>query len=74
MAMLKSERKALLLLLKVRKYVERAQEDDSFRHQMLMLILRAGEDAAEIIIATPDSVRKAVAALAIMSAANSLIA
>ncbi len=60
--MLAEEKSALLLLIKVRKYLEKAVNGESFHHQMLMLIIRPDEPI-EVVFAVPKRVRAAIAKL-----------
>jgi hypothetical protein len=62
MSLLETDRQALILLIKVQKYVEKAKGDDKFRHQMLALIVRPGEPI-ETIWSVPARARNAIARL-----------
>lgn len=60
--MLTRDNQALLLLIKVRKYLEKAADDDSFRHQMLALIIRPNQQV-EIVCSVPKALRSAIGKL-----------
>lgn len=61
-SLLEAERQALLLLIKVRRYIEKDPKNDHFRHQMLALIVRP-DQPLEILYAVPKAVRVAIAKL-----------
>lgn len=60
--LLEAEQQALLLLIKVRRYIEKDPKDDHFRHQMLALIVRP-DQPLEVLYAVPKPVRAAIANL-----------
>lgn len=60
--LLQAEDQALLLLIKVRRYLEKEANDDHFRHQMLALIIRHGEPV-ELVWLVPPKVRAAIGRL-----------
>jgi NACHT domain len=59
MQLLASETKALLILVKVRKYVEKAPDDEKFKHRMLALIVRGSGDL-EVIWSVPQRLQHAL--------------
>lgn len=61
-AMLKAQDQALLMLIKVRRYVEKDPKDDHFRHQMLAVIVQP-EEPLELVFAVPPCLRAAIAKL-----------
>nr|WP_281352929.1 NACHT domain-containing protein [Mesorhizobium camelthorni] len=61
-AMLKAQDQALLMLIKVRRYVEKDPNDDHFRHQMLAVIVRP-EEPLELVFTVPPRLRAAIAKL-----------
>jgi hypothetical protein len=60
--MLAASGQALLMLVKLRKYLEKPTEDDHFRHQMLALIVRS-EGPVEVVWSVPKALRDAIGRL-----------
>lgn len=60
--LLRAEDKALLLLIKVRRYLEKDPKEDHFRHQMLALIVRH-DQPVEFLRSVPERLKAAIARL-----------
>jgi hypothetical protein len=60
--MLKAQDQALLMLIKVRRYVEKDPKNDHFRHQMLAVIVQP-EEPLELVFAVPPCLRATIAKL-----------
>ncbi|WP_395447892.1 hypothetical protein ACHMW7_23740 [Aminobacter sp. UC22_36] len=61
-AMLKAQDQALLMLIKVRRYVEKDPNNDHFRHQMLAVIVPP-EEPLELVFTVPPRLRAALSKL-----------